>query len=170
MQLTMTTENFKQQVLPLKNMFFRFALSIVKSVEVAEDVTQDVLVKIWEKGDNIENFKAWGMKMTRNLSLDKLKSAQAKVVSISDSMQVLAAVPSPFENSSFVNTNEHVFNALGSLPEMQRFCWQMREIEGHSYQYIADSLNLTIEQVKVYLHRARKGMREQLKPILQNGN
>lgn len=167
MQITMTTETFKQQVLPLKNMFFRFALSIVKSVEVAEDITQDVLVKIWEKGDNIKNFKAWGMRLTKNLSLDKLKSAQAKVVSISDKMQMLAAVPSPFENSSFANTNSHVLKALNDLPELQRLAWHLREIEGHSYQYIAASLQISVEQVKVYLHRGRKSMRQKLKPILQ---
>ncbi len=161
----MTAEEFKYQILPLKQMFFRFALSIVKSAEVAEDIVQDVLLKMWQKADEVENHKAWGMRLIRNLSLDKLKASQAKVVGIADGFSMETSMPSPLDNTIGKNISSLLQKALDNLNEQQRMCWQLREIESYSYQEIADTCNLTLDQVRVNIFRARKSLQQQLQVL-----
>ena len=72
----MTQEEFQNNVLPLKNKLYCFALSILKNKEDARDVVQDTMLKIWQNNkalDEYKNIEAWCMTMTRNRSLDKLK-------------------------------------------------------------------------------------------------
>ena len=58
---------------------------------------------------------------------------------------------------------------MDSLPETQRSIMQLRDIEGKTYIEIADILQLTEAQVKVYLHRARTKVREQAEKIEKYG-
>jgi len=152
----MTKSAFIEEVLPLKPIFFRFAYSLVKSIEVAEDVTQDVLIKIWQSSEKIENLKAWGMRLTRNGCLDKLKASSAKVVDLVNSMETPQNNLDPYEQSALNQSVELIKKAAQNLPEQQQLIWQLREIETCSYQEIADLLSITIDTVKVNLHRARK--------------
>jgi len=152
----MTKSTFTEKVLPMKPMFFRFAYSLVKSIEVAEDVTQDVLIKIWQSNEKIENLKAWGMRLTRNCCLDKLKASSAKVVGLVNSMETPQNNLDPYEQSALNQSVELIKTALQNLPEQQQLIWQLREIETCSYQEIAEHLSITVDTVKVNLHRARK--------------
>ena len=69
-------EYFKKEIIPLKNKLFRYAISFVKDVDEAEDVVQEVFLKMWNKRTElkkVKNVEAWGMTITRNHSLDVLK-------------------------------------------------------------------------------------------------
>jgi len=158
----MTRTVFIQEVLPLKQLFFRFAFSLVKSVQVAEDITQEVLIKIWQKGDDIENLKAWGMRLTRNLSLDKLKAGSAKVIGLVSVMEVKQTSPDPYQQSALNNSIEQIKIALKDLPEQQQLIWQLREIDGLTYDEIAITLAVNVNVIKVNLHRARKTLLSKL--------
>lgn len=158
----MTKSAFTAEVLPLKPLFFRFAYSLVKSVAVAEDITQDVLIKFWQSTEEIANLKAWGMRLTRNLCLDKLKAASAKVVGLGNALQVSQNNLDPYEQSALKQSVDLIKNSLQNLPEQQQLIWQLREIEAYSYQEIADLLSITLENVKVNLHRARKTLLKHL--------
>ncbi len=152
----MTKSAFIEEVLPLKPIFFRFAYSLVKSVEVAEDVTQDVLMKIWQTKEDIANLKAWGMRLTRNACLDKLKAQAAKVVGLNHELGIAQKNLNPYEQSALKQSVELIKTAAQNLPEQQQLIWQLREVEAYSYQEIAETLSITLENVKVNLHRARK--------------
>ena len=140
----------------MKPLFFRFAYSLVKSVEVAEDVTQDVFMKIWQSSEDIVNLKAWGMRLTRNVCLDKLKAHSAKVVGLSNELTLSENNLNPYEQSALKQSVELVKTAAQNLPEQQLLVWQLREVEAYSYQEIAEILSITLDSVKVNLHRARK--------------
>ena len=61
---------------PYKDKLYRFALSILHNVYDAEDVMQELLVRIWKKRDEfveLENKQAWCMTVTRNLAIDKIR-------------------------------------------------------------------------------------------------
>ena len=65
----MNREMFETRVLPTKNKLFRFALGLLGSREDAQDVVQEVLVKVWngrEQMGAIENMEAWCMRITKN--------------------------------------------------------------------------------------------------------
>ena len=51
--LIMDVTDFKEEVLPLKNKLYRFALTIVKDDDLAKDVVQECLIKVWEKREEV---------------------------------------------------------------------------------------------------------------------
>ena len=77
----MNLEAFQNRVLPSKNKLFRFAFRMLGSSEEAKDVVQEVLIKVWngrEQMAEVQNMEAWCMRITKNLSLDKLRSRQRR--------------------------------------------------------------------------------------------
>merc|ERR1711916_76 len=67
-------------VMPFKDKLYRMAKRLLVSKEEAEDATQEVLLKLWNKSDKMGNYKsveAFAMTMTKNFCLDRLKSKQA---------------------------------------------------------------------------------------------
>ena len=73
----MTQAEFLKIVMPFKDKVFRLAKRLLVSNEEAEDATQEILMKLWnnrEKMQQYKNVEAFAMTMTKNFSLDKLKS------------------------------------------------------------------------------------------------
>ena len=71
----MSTEKFYEIVLPLKDKLYRHALSIVRERNEAEDIVQDVFLKLWDKRKElvlIDNLDAYCYRATRNLALDRI--------------------------------------------------------------------------------------------------
>ncbi len=164
----MTLEEFKNHVLPAKNKLFRFALNYLKNTEEAEDVVQDVLIKIWDKNEQIEfykNIEAWCMTMTRNLSLDRLKSKHNHLNSIEDTYDLHVDEVSPYEKTELEDAVGSVKGFINQLPEKQKNVIHFRDIEGLSYKEIADIMKIDMNQVKVNLFRARKTVKEKLLSI-----
>lgn len=76
----MTQAEFLHTVMPFKEQLFRMAKRLLVSTEEAEDATQEVLLKLWDKKEGIGNYnnvEAFAMTMTKNFCLDRLKSKQA---------------------------------------------------------------------------------------------
>ena len=81
----MNLEAFENRVLPAKNKLFRFAFRMLGSSEEAKDVVQEVMIKVWngrEQMAEVQNMEAWCMRITKNLSLDKLRSRQRRATEI----------------------------------------------------------------------------------------
>lgn len=129
----------------------------------AEDVVQDTFIKLWqrrEKGGKFE--KAWLYKVTRNQCLDIIRRRKH-----ANEYQLAAAAGSDVSPSSVdvVLNNElsgEIGKAINQLDEPYQSLLVMREVNGLSYQVLADALNLSLSQTKVYLHRARKQLKESL--------
>ena len=72
----MSKENMNQLDLPFKDKLYRFALKYVSNSFDAEDIIQDLMIKIWKRMDqytDIENKEAWCMTVTRNLAIDRIR-------------------------------------------------------------------------------------------------
>ena len=161
----MSLEDFKQFILPIKNKLFRFSLRIVGNVAEAEDVVQEVFIKVWNKREEISNYdnqEAFCMTLTKNLSIDKLRSKHRRVDPIEQGFQHPVSKDSPYEDTVYNDTVERVRKLLDQLPEKQKMVMQLRDIEGMTYQEIGEALNISMQQVKVNLFRARKEIRQQL--------
>lgn len=145
---------------------FRFALRMLEDSAEAEDVVQDVLIKIWRQGESmieIKNAEAWCMQLTRNLSLDRLKSPRRRLRTTLEGWDGAESKATPQRQAEVADTMERMKHLLGSLPEVQKSVLHLRDVEGYSYQEMAKVLGLEMNQVKVYLHRARKSLREKLR-------
>lgn len=161
----MILEEYKKLMLPIKNKLFRFSLRIVGNSAEAEDVVQEVFIKVWKKRTEMnayKNIEAWCMTLTKNLSIDKLRSKHRRVDALSDSFDMASNTQTPYQATVTNDTLSRVEQLMSKLPEKQRMIMQLRDIEGMSYKEIAEILNVTVDQVKINLFRARKSIRTQL--------
>ena len=161
----MKTISFQSDILPLKNELFRMALRITQNREEAEDVVQETMIKVWnrrEQWSQLDSIEAFCMTICRNLSLDKLRLMDNQVQTLGDDID-------PTDNSHSSNPeqvairherSEMVHQIISELPERLRTCMQLRDLEGKSYRDIAAILDITEQQVKVNIFRARQAVRE----------
>jgi len=161
----MQLKEFEKMVLPFKNKMYRLALRIVGSVHEAEDVVQEVLIKVWKKRDQLDavkNMEAWCMTLTRNEAIDATRSKHRRTVGMEtqfDMQDNAASAQKQLETSETLNK---VKSYIDALPENYRTVVHLRDIEEMSYDEIAEVSGFTKDQVKVYLHRGRKKLREQI--------
>ncbi len=157
-----------QAIMPIKDKMFRYAYRILGNQMAAEDVVQEVFIKVWSKKkeiQNIENKEAWCMTVTRNLALDKLRKKKYHHESVEDHFSLADTSMTPLESVQSNDTMSMIRSAINALPKDQRNVVHLRDVEGYSYKEIAEISGLTIEKVKVYLHRARISLRKQLSTI-----
>ena len=161
----MNTKEFQSSILPIKNKLFRFAMRIVNHAAEAEDVVQEVFIKLWNNRQQLEaiqNVEAWCITATKNLSIDKLRSKHQRLQPMKAGFDLHDHSATPFQATAEHDVFDQVKKLINELPEKQRDIMQLRDIEGMSYQEIADALGLPPDQVKVYLFRARKTVRKGL--------
>ncbi|NLR68335.1 RNA polymerase sigma factor [Chitinophaga varians] len=165
----MSLDLFLNQVVPVRQKLFRFAYRLLGNEEDAQDITQDALMKVWsqqEKMPELQNMEAWCMRITRNLALDKIKSRKYRIADELDRAgEVPSAQHSPHTMAEKNDVMVKVRRIIHELPEKYRTIIQLRDMDGYSYQEIADILELDMNDVKVNLHRARKAVREKLQNI-----
>lgn len=165
----MNLEAFQKRVIPAKNKLFRFALRILGNEEEAKDVVQEVFIRVWngrEKMNEVQNWEAWCMRITKNLSLDRVRtSSKRNTHPIADGFDIRQEGPTPHEKTEVHESMETVSQLIASLPEKQRQIIHLRDVEGYSYNEICEILELDMNQVKVNLFRARNAVREKLTKI-----
>lgn len=153
---------FVNLVQPFKNKVFRLARRLLISVEEAEDVTQEMLMRLWHKKENLEQYKsleAFAMTMTKNYCLDQLKSKRASHLKIENREfnDNSINLENQVENEDTLNWVEKI---LEQLPVQQKMIVQMRDIEDYDFEKIAEILEMNETAVRVALSRARKTLRE----------
>ena len=171
--------SFRDDVLPLKNRLYRLALRITLNPAEAEDAVQESLIRVWEhrdEWDQIDSMEAYSLTICRNVSLDMAGKAGRGNVQLNEELRVKNEESSMFNvQCSMLNEFEQkerlslVKKIMDTLPEVQRSIMELRDIEGKTYQEIADILKLSETQVKVYLHRARTSIRQQAEKIEKYG-
>jgi RNA polymerase sigma-70 factor (ECF subfamily) len=163
--------SFQNDVLPLKNKLYRLALRITLNAEDAEDVVQETMMKVWnrrDQWDQIESIEAFCLTICRNLSLDKVRRMdnQAQTLDAAYDPKDQGVASNPEEQAIQSDRVRLVRQLISQLPEKQRSCMQLRDMEGKSYKDIATVLDITEEQVKVNIFRARQTIREKFKKFL----
>lgn len=164
--------SFRDDILPLKDKLFRLALRITFDRAEAEDIVQDTMIRVWNKREEWSQFdsvEAYCMTVARNLAIDRSQKKEAQNTGITPEMEEVSIASGPYDR--LVNKEQlHLIHRLiNELPEKQRLIMQMRDIEGESYKDIANVLNLTEEQVKVNLFRARQKVRQKYTQIDEYG-
>lgn len=167
LNITMTRE-FRRLADEHGGHIYTLALYLLGRREDAEDVTQEVLVRLWRHRDRIdpERTRAWVSQVTRNLVIDvsrRRKMAASVFAAGADAEALAVAVASdstPDRAAANGELREALEAAIAQLDEPYRSILVMREIQDHSYQEIADTLEMPLGTVKVYLHRARRRVRD----------
>ena len=157
----MDQHEFVTLVAPFKDKVFRLAKRLLVSTEEAEDATQEVLVKLWNKNNSLEAYssvEAFAMTITKNYCLDQLKSKRAGNLKIvhNNFTDRQPSLQQQLEDSDSLSWVERVIN---TLPEQQRLIVQMRDIEQYEFEQIAKILEMNETAVRVALSRTRKTIR-----------
>ncbi len=149
----------------IKNKLFRFAVSMLKDEAEAEDVVQEVAIKLWKQRDEldgIQNLEAWTMRLTRNLSIDKIRSRHRRYEPLDKVADLQEPHPSPARQTELNDTMDQLKKWIQQLPDHHRMVFQLRDIEGMTYKEISETLDMPISQVKINLFRARQQVRAYL--------
>lgn len=165
----MNLEAFQNRVIPVKNKLFRFALRLLGNEEEAKDVVQEVFIRVWNGRDQmnqVQNWEAWCMRITKNLSLDHIRSSNRKNTHpMTEGFDVGQSGLTPHETTEMHESMTQINELMASLPEKQRQIMHLRDVEGYSYNEICEIMELDMNQVKVNLFRARNAVREKLTKI-----
>ena len=164
--------SFRNDILPLKDKLFRLALRITLDRAEAEDVVQDTMIRVWNKRDEwsqFESVEAYCLIVAKNLAIDRSQKKDAQNVELTPEMAEEADTSGPYDRLVNNERMKIIHRLIDELPEKQRLIMQLRDIEGESYKDIAKVLQLTEEQVKVNLFRARQKVKQRYIEIDEYG-
>ena len=144
---------------------YRYVFLLLRSPEDAEDVTQTTFLnayRAYRRGERPDSSHAWLIAIAHEICRQRLRVAAEMPVEVDlDEDHAVEAVP---EESS--PTAAEIRRALDHLPFNQRAALLMRELEGRSYDEIAEVLTLPVGAVETLIFRARRALREQLEGSL----
>jgi len=155
---------YQQWVRAYQDQAWSLARYLLKDASEAEDATQDAFIKLWHHRESIdpERIRPWLMKVTRNGCLDRLRRRKPET-----ELTEVSAIEQhgPQAGAEQGELGRFLQAAIQRLKEPYRTLVVLRDIQQHSYDEVAGATELTLSQVKVYLHRARKQLREQLAEV-----
>ena len=159
------SKTFRQWVDEYEDQAWTLARYLLKDTAEAEDVCQEAFIKLWQHRDSVDpaKIKPWLMKVTRNGCLDRLRRRRP-----GEELQENTAAdpaPGPLQESHQRELGQWLRRAIARLAEPYRSLVVLRDVQENSYEEVASVLELSLPQVRVYLHRARKQLREQLAEV-----
>lgn len=139
---------------------YRFAYSYLKDSFEAEEIVQDVFLKVWEKRDEADeqkSFKSYLYRITVNRVFNELKHRVVKQKYEQHALNFDEITGETPESSiQFQELNKKIEHLLNQLPEQQRNIFIMSRWKGLSNTEIAESLSLSIRTVENQIYRASK--------------
>jgi RNA polymerase sigma factor (sigma-70 family) len=148
----MTIDDFNKCVDTHADGLYRFILKNIRDEEKAKDIVQDTYEKMWMKAETItaEKAKSYMFTTAYHTMIDSTRRDK-KVGDMSE-----ANMASLNHNNQYTDLKQILNEAVSKLPEIQRSVVLLRDYEGYNYQEIGDIMNISESQVKVYIFRARK--------------
>jgi RNA polymerase sigma-70 factor (ECF subfamily) len=160
---------FEELVRRYSERAYRAAFRVVRDPQIAEDVLQEALLKAYRSLRSFENrssFYTWLYRITVNLALDRQRREKRgptlewndEVARDVEPRGVVSVPADPEVASQRVQLRELVAEGIRGLPDGQREVLLLREVEGLSYEEIAQSMAISKGTVMSRLHYARKKM------------
>lgn len=166
--------SFEELLAPHMEPLYRLAFRFCGSQHEAEDLLQDLLVKLYPKHKElmqIENLRPWLARSLRNLFIDNLRQQQRSPIDYSgeqpldDSETMVCHQSDPYRHLAMTQLQGRILEAMESLNEEQKLLIMMHDIESYTLAEIAEILETPIGTLKSRLHRSRARLRE----ILEEG-
>lgn len=170
--------SFHDEALPHMDAVYRFALRLTGSPDRAEDLVQDTYFRAYRAWDQYTpgtQCKSWLFTICRNVFLRQRERGQRhdEIVQQNISRQAGAAFPvNPLWNSSLGTDPEgdffgslvdgEILEAIDALPEEYRTAVVLSDLEGFSYQEVADMMEVPVGTVKSRLFRGRRQLQKVL--------
>jgi len=157
----MTAQQFNEIVEQHSDNVYRFILKSLGNQQEAEDVIQGSFERLWKNKTKVEAKKAKSYLFTTayHLMIDNIRKGKRK-------RYIEEYDANKYSHSdSYSDLSEILQEALNRLPDNQKQLVLLRDYEGYSYKEIGEITNLSESQVKVYIFRARKTLKEYIGKI-----
>jgi RNA polymerase sigma-70 factor (ECF subfamily) len=167
----MDNKTFQVMLQGNRNRVYSYARYFLRNNEDAEDVTQEVFVKMWQRcpEQNPEKIPAWLMRVTHNLCIDITRRRKTSVgwhVSADqvepDSLPARNSANDPEKSFRLNQTQQSLLEAMATLPARTRSIMLLHYFQGLTYEAISEILQVRLNTVKVAVHRGRKSLRKKL--------
>jgi len=157
---------------------FNVAYKFVGKHDEAEDLTQDIFLKIFKSLDTFDrraNFQTWLISVSRNLCIDHYRSVRKERETIDRDIDASELAPASRDQGPFAALEQRdrvelLRRALSTLPRTLRTAVVLRDIQELSYQEIADRLRLPEGTVKSRINRGRTELARQIKKLRDEDN
>lgn len=167
-------EDFNDEMIPHLDALYNFALRLTSEPNDAEDLVQDTVVKAYRFFDSYEkgtNAKAWLFRILKNSYINKYRKQSKKpqevdydeVSSFYESIRAARTDTSDLEDRMYRDLmDDELSLALEDLPEDFRTVVLLCDVEGFTYEEIANMLDVPIGTIRSRLHRGRNLLKSQL--------
>lgn len=153
------------------NLAFSVALAIVHDRGLAEEITQDVFLRVWDNAAVYDQSRAsvknWLTRIARNRAIDGLRKHRIRPEqhSVAWAEPTLRQIPNhntPLHIVAIQSEQERVRSALAQLPEDQQRALQLAYLQGYTHQEIADQLHEPLGTIKTRIRLAMQKLRQLL--------
>jgi RNA polymerase sigma-70 factor, ECF subfamily len=165
---------FEKEIIPHTNALFNYAMRITGDSDDADDLVQETLMKAFRFFDKFEkgtNSKAWLFRILKNSYINEYRRQVKEpnkvdyedVQNFYENIKATDVKTQHYEEDAFNNQlDDNVSSAITKLPEDFRTVIILSDIEGYTYEEIADFVDCPVGTVRSRLHRARKMLYAQL--------
>ncbi|MCL2544485.1 MAG: sigma-70 family RNA polymerase sigma factor [Clostridia bacterium] len=158
------SDAFERLVTPYERKLYAVCLRMMASEQDAQDALQDAMLRMWRglpDFDERSRFATWAYRVTTNACLDALRKQKNRAASSLEALEEGGYLPedpadSPEEAVIRSTRRQAVQDALAELPPDARAALVLRDIQGESYEQVAEALGLTLGTAKSRIHRARE--------------
>lgn len=158
----MELNQFKITVVPLRGKLLNYARKLTDDSSDAEDVVQEVMLKLWNIRQKLEEYnsiEALAVRITHNLCMDMWRSKRTDQVSL-DQVSAVSQTVNPervLEGNDEIRLMREI---ISSLPTLQQTIIRMKDIEEYETEEIAQITGCSSESIRSNLSRARKKVRD----------
>jgi RNA polymerase sigma factor (sigma-70 family) len=161
----MTRADFNDLVRQLNRKLYGFAFRILRNQEEAEDAVQEIFIKLWNLGKKLDEYNsidALAATMIKNHCIDQLRKNRHFVHEEQNNL-IFQNIDdaSPYILMENRESDDILHHIIDQLPVIYKDVIKLREIEGLSYEEIADKTEQNINTLRVTLSRARKMIRDE---------
>ncbi len=174
-------ESFGDLVTMYEKKIYNYCLRMTNRREDAEDLTQEVFVRVYKglKGfQGNSQFSTWIFRIAHNICIDHYRKSKFTMVSLSQpkneedqrEIDLPSEDPTPEEEALRKEQQEFLLKCIGELRPEYKTVIILRDLQHHSYEEIAEILDVPLGTVKSHISRARSALREAVRPLLQGGD
>jgi RNA polymerase sigma factor (sigma-70 family) len=154
--MPMTIAEYNHAVDQYADGIYRFALKHLRDEDLAKDVVQESFARLWMKVDQVDaaKVKSYLFTTAHHAMVDEVRKStrSTRMEEHHDNLR--------FTGQSEPDLKEVLDRALATLPAIQRSVVLLRDLEGYTYEEIAELTGLNLAQVKVYIYRGRTALKE----------
>ena len=161
--MKMERKTFEIEAKRMRPALLRMAMRYMEDTDEAEDVIQDVLLKLWflrERLDRYRSIDALAMVVTKHLCMNRKRGSRLETVALEEGRGILAD-ETPEQALMRGERMDELLELIETLPDLQQAILRMKHIEGMEVEEIARLTGSNPIAVRTNLSRARKKVREQ---------